>query len=446
MSRTRPEGRPARAALLIAAVLAGSARAQEPEIDRPGPPALDTLEADANGDGVPDGWYNLRDARWIEGGVGAARSRCFRFDNARPGRPARASRAFGVDGRTTEAVVIGLWVRAERIGPGERLGDEPGLMIDFLGDRLRSVRRGSLGPWTKTIGPTWTRVVKRIAIPTSTRDAILSVGLLGATGLLDIDDLSIELVPIGTPGGTNLVVNGGFELGDPSPSGWMVENGARRVFPGRESPSAIEMAKAGSRLLTGIGVPVDGFARLKVALIVRARDLRGADSAAAAMFFLDELGRPLSGPSGSRTLFRWAGTSDWTADRASVEVPPGATRAVLQFEKANGSGTLLVDDVVVSADPQPDPSSWKPYHVETDKGGWLAVEPSAGVGQGSALDASALLDAPAGKHGFVKVVNGRLAFAQGGAPGSSASSCSPPPPSRRPTAPTPWPTAWRGRA
>ena len=49
------------------------------------------------------------------------------------GRPARLSRAFGVDGRKTEAIVLGLWIRQSNIQVGEREGDEPGLMIDFLG-------------------------------------------------------------------------------------------------------------------------------------------------------------------------------------------------------------------------------------------------------------------------------------------------------------------------
>ena len=37
-------------------------KAQETEIERPPPPASDDLEKDANHDGVPDGWYNARDA------------------------------------------------------------------------------------------------------------------------------------------------------------------------------------------------------------------------------------------------------------------------------------------------------------------------------------------------------------------------------------------------
>ncbi len=35
-----------------------AAQAQEELIVRPGPPPLDQMESDANGDGVPDGWYN----------------------------------------------------------------------------------------------------------------------------------------------------------------------------------------------------------------------------------------------------------------------------------------------------------------------------------------------------------------------------------------------------
>ena len=63
----------------------------------------------------------------------------------------------------------------------------------------------------------------------------MSVGLLGATGRLDIDGLTIELVPVGGPETTNLVVNGDFELGDPGPGGWIVETDARRVFPGQST-------------------------------------------------------------------------------------------------------------------------------------------------------------------------------------------------------------------
>src|SRR5262249_35821754 len=158
--------------------------------------AFDDLETDSNQDGVPDGWYNARDLVWMaEGGVvGPHFMRC---ECTKPGRPSRPSRAFGIDGRKTEAIILGLWVRQDHVQIGERLGEEPTLLIDFQDDKLRALTRGTLGPWTQSLGNRWTRVVKRIAVPPDTRDAMLSVGLLGATGTLDFDGLTVELVPVG---------------------------------------------------------------------------------------------------------------------------------------------------------------------------------------------------------------------------------------------------------
>jgi hypothetical protein len=71
---------------------------------------MDDLETDANGDGLPDGWYNARDVKWMPEG-GAVGPHFLRFEAGKPGRPARLSRGFGVDGSRTGAIVLGLWVR-----------------------------------------------------------------------------------------------------------------------------------------------------------------------------------------------------------------------------------------------------------------------------------------------------------------------------------------------
>ena len=54
----------------------------------------------------------------------------------------------------------------------------------------------------------------------------MSVGLMGATGTLDFDGLTVDLIPVGGEDSTNLVVNGGFELGDPAP-GFVGRRGRR---------------------------------------------------------------------------------------------------------------------------------------------------------------------------------------------------------------------------
>jgi hypothetical protein len=131
-------------------------------------------------------------------------------------------------------------------------------------------------------------------------------------------------------------------------------------------------------------------------------------------FFLDEFGKPLPGLDGSNYFLRWAGTSPWRIDEANVRVPPGASRAVLQFEKLDSFGTIYLDDVTVTASPDPAAGLWTPYHVADETGGWLAVPASKSIAAKSALDVSFLLPAPVGERGFVGVSDGRLAFSKGG--------------------------------
>ncbi len=391
------------------------AAAQEELIERKGPPPRDDLETDSNQDGVPDGWYNARDAVWMsEGGAPAAGPHFMRFATDRPGRPARLSRAFGVDGRKTEAIVLGLWVRAENIQLGQRTGEEPSLLIDFLGDELRALGRGSLGPWTHSVGNRWTRVVKRFAVPPGTKDAIMSVGLLGATGTLDIDGLTFELVPVGGAPTTNLVVNGDFELGDPAPTSWMVEREARRVFPGFQSAAALELTRGGSRAMAGLAIPIEPFQELEVAIAARCTGLRGAEGATGRFFFLDMFGTPLERHSGGNIFIRWTGTRGWRIDPVRVAVPPGAVRAVLQIDKIDSVGALRIDDVRVTTFPDPQAGWWTPYHVADDTTNWLPVAPSPTIAAGSALDVSFLVPRPAGRGGFVTVKDGRLAYGQEG--------------------------------
>jgi len=387
--------------------------AQEELIERTGPPSRDDMEADDNHDDVPDGWYNARDAKWMAEG-GAVGPHFVRLECKQPGRPARLSRAFGIDGRKTSAIRLGLWIRLSDIQFGEREGSEPSMLIDFIGAGLRTLTRGTLGPWTHSVHDRWTRVVKQIAVPPGTRDAIMSVGLMGATGILDIDGLTVELVPLAGEPTTNLVVNGGFELGDPAPFCWLVEGGAHRVFPGFHSSSAVELDRAKSKLFAGLAVEVDRFVSLDVSVAVRCSGLRGAGGVTAAFFFLDERGGPVPGHEAGDRFLLWSDTSPWHVDTATVPVPRGARRAVLQFDKLDAIGSIRFDDVQVTGSGDPDAGTWTPFQIADDTDLWLAVPASRAIVPNSALDVSFLLPAPAGARGMVTTSDGHLVFKEGG--------------------------------
>ncbi len=399
--------------MIALALSAGSAWAQEELIERPPPAPFDDLETDQNKDDAPDGWYNARGMKYLDKG-GASGPHFVRFEADKPGRPARLSRAFGVDGRKFEAVVLRIWIRGSNIGSGDREGADPSLLIDFLGAELHHLSRGVMGPWKKALPDRWLRVAKRIPVPPGAKDAIMTIGLMGATGTLDFDGVSIELVAREDVRTTNLVVNGEFELGDPDPAYWFPSNDAHRVTPGYRSESAVALERSRSKLLTGIAIPVEPFEALGLAVTARAAGLRGSGGAYAAFFFLDDHGLPLPGHERGDVLLQWSGTSGWRREQAQARVPDGAVRAMLQFEKTDPGGSLRIDDVVVTALPNAEAGSWSPFHVALDQDDWRPIPPAGAIEAGSALDFSFLLDAPAGKKGRVVVKDGRLAFADGG--------------------------------
>ena len=274
-----------------------------------------------------------------------------RFECSRPGRLTTLSRAFGIDGKKAEAIELGIWVRQSNVQVGERDGSEPALFIDFLGADPhgaagKALGRGSLGPWTQSIKGTWTRVVKRIPIPSGTKEAIMSIGLMGSTGILDIDGLTFKLIEVGPTTSANLIVNGDFELGDPAPYCWAVERDAKRVFPGFNSSAAAELRQGKSLLMAGLATEVAALQGLDISIAVRASGLRGSGGAGATIFFLDETGRPLPG---REFLLTWSDSFDWRVERAFVRVPPGAHRAVFQIEKGDSLGAIQFDDVRITA-------------------------------------------------------------------------------------------------
>ena len=216
---------------------------------------------------------------------------------SRAARPAPAGPSASTADRS-RPIIVGLWVRQESIVAGERLGDEPSVLIDFLGDplQLKTVRRGVLGPW-KTVGPTWTRVSKRLPIPSR----------YPAGDPLPRPDRRHRRhrgrQPDHRPRARRRQADlepdrqRRFRAGRPQtrPPGRST-TARRRVSPGYRSASAIELKANGARAFSGLGLPVQlARAGSNSRSSPRRTGSRGASSARAAVFFLDDDGRPLIG-------------------------------------------------------------------------------------------------------------------------------------------------------
>lgn len=109
------------------------------------------------------------------------------------------------------------------------------------------------------------------------------------------------------------------------------------------------------------------------------------------------------------------GDTDWTRYEKTYLAPEGTRQIEVQCALGNCTGTAYFDDLVLVAfDAAGKPLARGTVTGPADEGEWYEFKASAEGEPGHYVDWSGLLDAPAGKHGFVKArADGTLAFADG---------------------------------
>jgi protein-L-isoaspartate(D-aspartate) O-methyltransferase len=121
-----------------------------------------------------------------------------RFHNTEAGRGAQALQAFAVDGRYVHELDISVSVSYRDIHPGPTPLQLPQLGIVFYDENRATIGEKMLGPWRGNSD--WTKVAKKIEVPLRAREAIVRIGLCGATGELLLDDVQLTGLPWRTDG------------------------------------------------------------------------------------------------------------------------------------------------------------------------------------------------------------------------------------------------------
>lgn len=154
-------------------------------------PTADEVNLD---DYVP-GWYYGRQVRRMESssvdGPAPEGNAYARFENETPGLSSHLLQGIPIDGRRIRMIRLGGTGRSKSVkkGPGDEM---PLIAISFYDES-----RSDLGTfWTRPFTGTrdWREVSRLIRVPEQTREAILRVGLFGATGRADFDAVSIEVI------------------------------------------------------------------------------------------------------------------------------------------------------------------------------------------------------------------------------------------------------------
>jgi protein-L-isoaspartate(D-aspartate) O-methyltransferase len=172
-------------------------RAVQPDSAHPsiGNGSFEEVLKDADsGAETPAGWHYQRQLTLVIAPARAAEGKRFvTFHNEQPGRGCHALQGFAVDGSKVAKLRLSFSARGHDIQPGPQVEQQPGALITFYDDRRATI--GEVPVSASYVTSNWEQVAKIVAVPLKAREAILRIGLLGATGELSIDDVKITAAP-----------------------------------------------------------------------------------------------------------------------------------------------------------------------------------------------------------------------------------------------------------
>ncbi len=151
-----------------------------------------SFEIDENKDGYPDSWHYQRLTELMTDSPPDGKA-FLRMENSDPGRLAQALQGMAIDGRKIGAIAISAQVRVKDIRVGSEPFQKPMLAVHFYDHLRKDIETQVVGPWVRETD--WDLVGGTITVPKEAREAIIRIGLNGATGRLDIDDIKFRPKP-----------------------------------------------------------------------------------------------------------------------------------------------------------------------------------------------------------------------------------------------------------
>ncbi|MEM6469621.1 MAG: protein-L-isoaspartate(D-aspartate) O-methyltransferase [Planctomycetota bacterium] len=139
------------------------------------------------------GWYYGRQVVQVSGTADDPApdgNRFVRFQNETPGLDSHLLQGIAIDGSEISQIRLSGSVRTEKIRVGPTPDAMPVIAITFYDDLRRDLGTFQLGPFRGSRD--WREHSRLLRVPVGTREAILRLGLMGATGKADFDSISLE--------------------------------------------------------------------------------------------------------------------------------------------------------------------------------------------------------------------------------------------------------------
>jgi protein-L-isoaspartate(D-aspartate) O-methyltransferase len=139
------------------------------------------------------GWHYQRQMEVVEDKDAPSGKRYVRFRNAQAGRGAQALQGFAVDGRYVHQLEFSVQVRSTNVVPVPNVQHQPVLEVQFYDENRATIGDPTPGDTRGTFG--WKTLSFKLNVPVRAREAIMRIGLFGATGELSLDDLKMKGTP-----------------------------------------------------------------------------------------------------------------------------------------------------------------------------------------------------------------------------------------------------------
>lgn len=145
--------------------------------------------------GEPVGWYYIRQMKVVTDKSAPDGEHYVTFTNSEPGRGCRALQGFAIDGRKVHEIELSCKVRGKNLRKGPTPDSLPAISVTYYSENRAILGTEVIANWPADFD--WREAHQRFKVPAGTREAIVHIGLFGATGELSFDDVQLHAVEPG---------------------------------------------------------------------------------------------------------------------------------------------------------------------------------------------------------------------------------------------------------
>ena len=142
-------------------------------------------------------WYYERQLAWKEDESSPSGKHFVEFKNEVPGQLAHVMQAFAIDGLQVPVIKFSVSFACENIVKGPLPKDYPSAVVSFYNDQREVLGNTMLGPFQGSQlyqgSQDWKEYNQVIRVPRETKEAIVRIGLFGATGTAQFDNVVIRV-------------------------------------------------------------------------------------------------------------------------------------------------------------------------------------------------------------------------------------------------------------